>query len=309
MYNFVELSTVNKDAIKQGKQSAGSSTAPCSLKSSVAQLVDLMFDEDTIMHSLQEVGVKLDELPLGAVTAEVVDKARDVLRRIKQHLESSPKPASGKSAAAQAKAVNAKQVWDQQLQSLAESFYLAIPSVETAPITTTETLDKKIQLVNMLGDIALTQKALKKQKRDSKKKKQNAHAVMEPHPLDVKYSSLGCSLSKLPKTDPMWKTIDQYFQSSVNASPLIKDPYGMSGFSKRHGTTVKLLEVFEMSREGEADSYSNFDALGGRTLLWHGTNVAVAAAICSSGLRIMPSSGGRVGRGIYLANQSVKSGH
>ena len=87
-----------------------------------------MFDEDTIMHSLQEVGVKLDELPLGAVTGEVVEKARDVLRRIKQHLESSSKKATGKSAAAQAKAVNAKQVWDQQLQSLAESFYLAIPS-------------------------------------------------------------------------------------------------------------------------------------------------------------------------------------
>jgi hypothetical protein len=216
---------VNKDAIKQGKQSAGASSTPCSLNASVAQLVDLMFDEDTIMHSLQQVGVKLDELPLGAVTGEVVEKARDVLRRIKQHLESSSKKATGKSAAAQAKAVNAKQVWDQQLQSLAESFYLAIPSVETAPITTTETLDKKVQLVNMLGDIALTQKALKKQRRDSKKKKENAHAVMEPHPLDVKYSSLGCSLSKLSKTDPMWKTIDQYFQSSVHASPLIKDPF------------------------------------------------------------------------------------
>ena len=298
---------MNKEAIKRGKETAASSSAPCSLKSSVAQLVDLMFDEDTIIHSLQEVGIRLDEMPLGAVTAEVVAKAREVLNGIKQHLESSPTVATGKGAAAQAKALNAKQVWDQQLQSLTESFYLAIPSVEVTTIKTLQALDKKVELVNMLGDIALTQKALKKQKRSCKSKK--ISAALEPHPLDVKYSSLGCSLSKMTKTDPMWKVINQYFQASVNASPLVKDPYGMSGFNKRHGSKVKLQEIFEMSREGEAERYESFGALGGRLLLWHGTNVAVAAAICSSGMRIMPNSGGRVGRGIYLANQSVKSGH
>lgn len=38
--------------------------------------------------------------------------------------------------------------------------------------------------------------------------------------------------------------------------------------------------------------------------LW-GT-VAVVAAIVKSGLRIMPHSGGRVGRGIYLASENAK---
>jgi len=44
-----------------------------------------------------------------------------------------------------------------------------------------------------------------------------------------------------------------------------------------------------------------------RKLLWHGTNVAVIAAILKSGLRIMPHSGGRVGRGIYFASENGKS--
>src|SRR5262249_45158746 len=44
-----------------------------------------------------------------------------------------------------------------------------------------------------------------------------------------------------------------------------------------------------------------------RKLLWHGTNVAVVAAILGSGLRIMPHSGGRVGKGIYLASENGKS--
>lgn len=47
--------------------------------------------------------------------------------------------------------------------------------------------------------------------------------------------------------------------------------------------------------------------VGNRKLLWHGTNIAVVAPILTSGLRIMPHSGGRVGAGIYLANLQQKS--
>jgi len=49
------------------------------------------------------------------------------------------------------------------------------------------------------------------------------------------------------------------------------------------------------------------DSLSNRKLLWHGTGVAVVAAILKSGLRIMPHSGGRVGRGIYFASENSKS--
>jgi poly [ADP-ribose] polymerase len=41
--------------------------------------------------------------------------------------------------------------------------------------------------------------------------------------------------------------------------------------------------------------------------LWHGTNVAVVVAILKTGLRIMPHSGGRVGKGIYFASENSKS--
>ena len=37
--------------------------------------------------------------------------------------------------------------------------------------------------------------------------------------------------------------------------------------------------------------------------------MAVVAAILKTGLRIMPHSGGRVGRGIYLADAQCKSAH
>jgi len=44
-----------------------------------------------------------------------------------------------------------------------------------------------------------------------------------------------------------------------------------------------------------------------RKLLWHGTNVAVVVAILKGGLRIMPHSGGRVGKGLYFASENGKS--
>lgn len=55
------------------------------------------------------------------------------------------------------------------------------------------------------------------------------------------------------------------------------------------------------------DRFQAHDNLDNRRLLWHGTNVAVVAAILKSGLRIMPHSGGRVGKGIYLASENSKS--
>lgn len=62
-----------------------------------------------------------------------------------------------------------------------------------------------------------------------------------------------------------------------------------------------------MDQEGEGDRFQVHAKLGNRKLLWHGTNVAVVAAILTSGLRIMPHSGGRVGNGIYFSSENHKS--
>ncbi len=57
----------------------------------------------------------------------------------------------------------------------------------------------------------------------------------------------------------------------------------------------------------QSERFAEHDDLDNRRLLWHGTNVAVVAAILKTGLRIMPHSGGRVGRGIYFASEHGKS--
>ena len=68
-----------------------------------------------------------------------------------------------------------------------------------------------------------------------------------------------------------------------------------------------ILEVWKVAREDEDKRFAEHDHIENRKLLWHGTNVAVVVAILKTGLRIMPHSGGRVGRGIYFASENSKS--
>ena len=93
----------------------------------------------------------------------------------------------------------------------------------------------------------------------------------------------------------------------------------------RTWSNPQLLELWEVDRKGEVGllfnahliyglfltlkdvRFSAHDHLVNRRLLWHGTKVAVVAAILKSGLRIMPHSGGRVGKGIYFASENSKS--
>jgi poly [ADP-ribose] polymerase len=67
------------------------------------------------------------------------------------------------------------------------------------------------------------------------------------------------------------------------------------------------MDVYKVSRLGEDKTFKEFDELDNRKLLWHGSKVAVFPAILSTGLKIMPHSGGRVGRGLYFADCIGKS--
>ncbi|KAL2299678.1 hypothetical protein Nmel_012523 [Mimus melanotis] len=73
------------------------------------------------------------------------------------------------------------------------------------------------------------------------------------------------------------------------------------------GHKLRILNIWQVARNGEDERFKAHDLLEHRRLLWHGTNVAVVAAILKSGLRIMPHSGGRVGKGIYFASENSKS--
>lgn len=73
------------------------------------------------------------------------------------------------------------------------------------------------------------------------------------------------------------------------------------------GSGQQLVNLWRVDRHSEAASFTKHSNLDNRRLLWHGTNIAVVAAILKAGLRIMPHACGRVGRGLYLASEQSKS--
>ncbi|ROT65082.1 poly [Penaeus vannamei] len=172
------------------------------------------------------------------------------------------------------------------LMELTSKFYTLIPHNfgRSAPpvIDTDEVVQKKKEVMLTLSDIELTQ-SLQKEKGGEKRVRTNLHPLLE------KYEMLDCVL--------------EYVEKSSSEFMLLKE-YATACPQTRKGP---LLDVWRVDRKGEKERFAAHDAIQHRKLLWHGTNVAVVAAILKAGLRIMPHSGGLVGRGIYFASEHAKS--
>ncbi|XP_068215494.1 protein mono-ADP-ribosyltransferase PARP3-like [Palaemon carinicauda] len=169
----------------------------------------------------------------------------------------------------------------QVLMDLSSKFYTLVPhnfGRNTPPVMDTDAVVKeKKEVMLTLSDIELTQ-SLQKEKADS-----------TVDPILEKYQMLDCKLEYVSKKDSEFKLIEEYAKACPNTR---KGP---------------LLDVWRIDRKGEKDRFSAHEDIKHRKLLWHGTNVAVVAAILKAGLRIMPHSGGLVGRGIYFASEHAKS--
>ncbi|XP_066950265.1 protein mono-ADP-ribosyltransferase PARP3-like [Macrobrachium rosenbergii] len=167
------------------------------------------------------------------------------------------------------------------LMDLSSKFYTLVPHnfgrmippvLEDAAV-----VKEKKEVMLTLSDIELTQTLQKEEANSS------------INPILEKYQMLDCELEYVNKNDSEFKIIEEYAKACPNTR---KGP---------------LLDVWRLDRKGERDRFSAHEDIKHRKLLWHGTNVAVVAAILKAGLRIMPHSGGLVGRGIYFASEHAKS--
>lgn len=169
----------------------------------------------------------------------------------------------------------------QVLMDLSSKFYTYCPhdfgrSVPTV-LDTEAIVQQKKEVMLTLSDIELTQ-SLQKEKSEK-----------EIHPLLEKYQMLECEMDLLDKKSAEYKLLQEYSSACPD------------------GRKATLLDIWRVDRKGEKERFQAHESLDNRKLLWHGTNVAVVAAILKAGLRIMPHSGGLVGRGIYFASEYAKS--
>eukprot|EP00803_Ostreobium_quekettii_P003819 evm.model.scf_1223.2 EVM.evm.TU.scf_1223.2 scf_1223:21871-26792(+) len=179
-------------------------------------------------------------------------------------------------------AINAGQT--SNLAHLTSQFYQVIPHSfgrrRPPVINTIAMVQEKIELCDVLGDITTAQSLMKS--------KAAKAAQRTRHPADEHYDKLQTDLEVVDSTEADFKLIQKYMQATM-------------------GQRFALGTLWRVDRHGEGQRFDAHKGIGNRKLLWHGTNVAVVAAILKGGLRIMPHSGGRVGKGIYLASENAKS--
>ncbi|CAE7421430.1 Parp3, partial [Symbiodinium microadriaticum] len=248
---------------------AGAAVAPPSkLDALTKQFMEIIFDADMFKSAMQDLHVDTTRMPLGALSASQLDKGFSVLRELQALLEKKKKTAQDNAA----------------IVTLSGNFYQVIPHrfarhERPPPINTEDKLSEKFDMLNTLKDIEVAQRV-----------ERVGGASLTENPIDAKYRELAAELSLVDTTSGEFGIIKNFIDNTM-------------GYRK-----VSLQNVWSVSREPEESTFTHFHALRNHRLLWHGTNVAVVAAILKSGLRIMPAvHGGRVGRGLYFADKLEKS--
>lgn len=247
----------------------GKKIAKCTLDKETQGLIKLIFDNDMFKDTLKKYDIDVKKMPLGKLSKGQIAKGFDVLDDIEKEL-------------------NANRTT--KLNDLSSKFYTVIPhdfgrKIPPA-IRDLEALRQKMDMLLVLGDIEI---AMSMEKAVDQKYAANKSAEV-PHPFDNNYGMLNCKLELVSQKSEEFKVIKTYTDQTAGSwrKPTIK-------------------QVWKVNRDGESSRFKVHDKMGNRKLLWHGTNVAVVAAILKSGLRIMPHSGGRVGAGIYFASENAKS--
>ncbi|XP_062502234.1 poly [ADP-ribose] polymerase 1-like isoform X2 [Corticium candelabrum] len=115
--------------------------------------------------------------------------------------------------------------------------------------------------------------------------------------LDEQYKRLKTDIEVLSKDTDEFKMLVEYVANTHAATHNLY--------------TLTVMEIFKVKRQGEAKRYKQFQELGNRMLLWHGSRTSNYAGILSQGLRIAPPeapvTGYMFGKGVYFADMVTKS--
>ncbi|CAL0316465.1 unnamed protein product [Lupinus luteus] len=177
------------------------------------------------------------------------------------------------------------------LEQLSGEFYTVIPhdfgfkKMCEFVIDTPQKLKHKLEMVEALGEIEVATKLLKDD------------AEMQEDPLYAHYQRLHCELVPVEFGCEEFYMIEKYMKNT---------------HAETHSNyTVEIVQIFKLSREGEAERFKKFSSTKNRMLLWHGSRLTNWTGILSQGLRIAPPeapvTGYMFGKGVYFADMFSKS--
>ncbi|XP_043656906.1 poly [ADP-ribose] polymerase isoform X1 [Drosophila teissieri] len=117
------------------------------------------------------------------------------------------------------------------------------------------------------------------------------------HHLDKHYAQIKTQLVPLDKNSEEFSILSQYVKNTHASTHKSYD--------------LEIIDVFKVSRQGEARRFKPFKKLHNRKLLWHGSRLTNFVGILSHGLKIAPPeappTGYMFGKGLYFADMVSKS--
>mmetsp|Transcript_11103 Transcript_11103/g.21432 ORF Transcript_11103/g.21432 Transcript_11103/m.21432 type:complete len:680 (-) Transcript_11103:80-2119(-) len=265
-----------KKADEKAQKEAQKKELKSKLHPKVKSIVELICDVQMMDKQMKEIGYNADKMPLGNLSKSTIKRGYEALKSIEAVLNNKSMPPSSKQ---------------QQLLDLTSTFFTVIPhnvgfaNMRQFVIDSPSKLKAKLEMIEALGEIEIAQELFK------------GEEDLKEHPADTHFKKLNIDLSPVDNSDPAFEMVSNYL---VNT----------------HGAThtawkTKLVNLFEVVREGEPGRFKNFSKNDNRMLLWHGSRLTNFVGILSQGLRIAPPeapvTGYMFGKGIYFADMSSKS--
>ena len=264
----------NKDE-KNKKENKSTEELHKILSDKVIELIELIYNKNILNQQMKEIGYDSSKMPLGKLAKESLEKGYLILKNIEKELQ---KNSPSKST----------------LTILSSEFYTYIPhdfgfkKMYHFIIDSLEKVKSKIDMIETLKDMKVATKIINDTTEDSQSK------IILNY-----YKELHCKITYISKNEKIYSLLEKYLTLKINNN---------SSYSY-YNTSLKLLEAYEIKREGEEKRY--LKNLSNKKLLWHGTRISNYVGILSQGLRIAPpeapSSGYLFGKGLYFADMSSKS--
>ncbi|ETI37201.1 hypothetical protein F441_16612 [Phytophthora nicotianae CJ01A1] len=284
------------------------------LHETIQDVLKLICDADLIAREVANMNLDLKRLPLGKLSKTQISQGYALLQQLSEAIkeieelnkvgsnaQEAPTRRSGTRRSTRVKRVakpNAAQIrrLKTSLKTLSSEFYTLIPHDFgrnlPPPIDSLDEVKLKIDLLEVLANIEISQKLQAEKKKNAKK---NAGAKLNS--LDAQFNMLNVKMEPLPDSTEEFKVIERYVETT-------------------HAPThvqykLRIKSVLKINRPDEEMFTDVFKSVNNHKLLWHGSRLSNVVGILSKGLRVAPpeapNNGYMFGKGIYFADSVSKS--
>lgn len=237
----------------------------------VQNLMRLLSDVDTMNKALIQLEIDPKKMPLGKISNDQLDEAKNLLKSIGDLIAKQPKSDDKKIQ------LSLNLDSNKELVGLSSKFYTYIPyscgRKKPPVIDSKERLDNYNNMLEELRNLAVAVKITDAIKNNTDK-----------HPCDVVYEGLNTTIKAVDKSSDMWKYLCDYVNNT---------------HAPTHHYKTEILDIYQIARQGESDTFDKFSKnIPNHALLWHGSRLTNFCSIMKTGLMLNPAN-----LGVYITGK------